>query len=374
MFLSRRKFISNSSAALLCGTSISLSGTQAKAGIAGIFLGVMALSKTIVDMTGKPFRANPAAQRRQADPYMVALTKNREVLRSVHQRLDGVNTALTAIMMQQQMLPQRIDRIVANRIQTMVPTIVRDELGRHRNETYATNLHASINTFIEEVELGIPRNRLDARLDQIREYRNRVIASSGYSALTLCAAMDMELAAMKVLDYSRSQAVVVANVYRSEFVRQKQSLIDSMNEASEHANEFLSARPGELIPTVAHRFLWDVGNGQACDVTPKYASERKTFPTSTDIGPFEYMEGRFELPQTPVTSADCRPINSGCGSRCHDDLGNLRRDQQAWISKYREWEEAHNSIKAFRASLAEIWRTVDRTNTRLGVEMKDWEI
>jgi len=372
MGLSRRRFMTNSMVAISCGASIGLVPTPAHAGPFAIFLGVMALSKTIVDMTGKPFKANPAAQQRQADPYMVALSENRRVMRSIHERLDGVNTALTAIMIEQQMLPQRIDRIVANQIQSLVPQIVSAELGRHRNETYATNLNAAINTFVEEVELGIPRARLDGRLDQIREYRNRVVASHGYSALTLCAAMDMELAAMKVLNYTRDQAIVVATIYRSEFVRKYNELRAIAQDARVQAERKRDDWPDDMLPTVKQYFVWKRSNGQTCDATPDIDWQRRDFPVSPDIGTFGYVE--HTLSEIPVLSQSgpCESTNT-CGGGCYTDANLLRQRQEDWANRVLQYSDSVNAFWGLRASVAEMMRTVDLTNDRLGVEISDWD-
>ncbi|MEM6891359.1 MAG: hypothetical protein AAF636_25000 [Pseudomonadota bacterium] len=205
MSLSRRSFNTGLAALLGSGVVLPMTAAPAHAGFA-IFAGVVSLVSTVVELRGTPFRANNPA--RQADPYMTALQENRNVFRVINRRLDGINLALTNIMSELSLLPQRIDQIVSSRLQEF------------RHENFAVELTAALDTLLEEVELGRPRNRLEDRLDQIREYRNRVIATEGYSILTLCSAMDMEFAAMKVLDYSRDQAEIVARTYEREFVDQ----------------------------------------------------------------------------------------------------------------------------------------------------------
>ncbi len=292
-------------------------------------------------------------------------------MRSVHNRLDGVNTALTAIMVQNKLLPEQIDQAVANRIREMVPDIVRAELGRHTNESYATDLNAALNTFLEEVELGIPRDRLNRRLDQIREYRNRVIASHSYSALTLCAAMDIELAAMKVLDYSQDQAVIVSNVYRQEFNSKGRELVKIQKDTTrQYEIRAIERYPSEIIQAPG-TIVYRRNDGNVCDGTPKFSEKERFFAVSPELGSFPYRD--FSVADYPTMSENgsCKKSN-GC-TRCYTNPVDLRRAQELWATKVLNYRSFLNNILGMRASVAQLAYTIFVTRKRLEREIARWD-
>lgn len=355
-----------------------------------VFVGVMSLAKTVVDATATRFEARQDPNARNADPHLQALLKNREVLRAAHQRLDAVDAALSAIMIQNQILPEVIDQVVADRIRSMVPDIVRSELGKFATERNAADLASVVTTFIEDVELRLPADRLNTRLDRIREFRNRVLGGPNFSILTLCASMDVELAGMKILGYSRSQAETVAAIYSREFnaVRDETRSGALFNTFQRLAGEEQTLRTS-VSREIADRRHYQANQTLWCDIpmtpetreTPLVTSNGQSFPIVYLDWPYvdfrashvlnHYCAPRAanQAPCDPGRQVDFWAPHGGCAST-PDQANEIMSGLQSLLT---EWNDKANTISGLRASMLEILITVTRTQSRLDEELRSWD-
>lgn len=393
MPIDRRDFLKASTIVAAAAVLPPLVPTKSHALGFTIFVAAMGLAKTIFDMTGKPFRAKQDPNARKADPYLVSLRQNRQILRQTHLRLDAMDAALTAILIQNQLLPEQIDRIVANRIQTMVPEIVRSELGKFGTEKTASDLSSAVTTFVEDVELGLPADRLNHRLDRVREFRNRVRMGSDYSILTLCAAMDVELAAMKILKYDSNQARVIADIYRKEFsnamdgnlegsLLNKYGLMEKElgmigNEELNYSNQYYFRLSDNMacklttLPTVDNRYLISSDNKKFPFVSLIWKNQDYSDPDVVKKSCF-VVGSNSKVCRAPnfTTSLNSHGVpHHGCASTVAQANEIIAFEKMRLTDVY----DRVNALEGLRAVHREMLITVHSTRTRLDQEVAEWD-
>ncbi|SPJ25372.1 hypothetical protein [Palleronia abyssalis] len=408
--LTRRTFLKSTACTSLSLGSLAYSARPAIAGV-GLMTAWMELCKVIVDATGKPFRAKAQGQP-AADPMMVALRENRRLLASTNRKLDAVSDMVTALMVNHSILPQKIDQVVASRISGMVPQIVRSELGQFREEQNAANLMAAITTFTEEVELDRPRAQLETRLADIREYRNRVRAGPNFSILTLCASMDSELAAMRILDYSKAEAEVVGRVYLEEFrfaldASQSSSLVAMARQLDNDIGQQLAATFGPASNMRGDYRIVLGGEQHLCSLSPSVMITDETYRVaeslpnqyktnesgevqilSSSYSPNRFYNWVMDVEDNSISTwvADCerRPFeecgesgselpHSGCAGSGRAAKDRATQIYNAIVSGHENKIERFNAYQALRGGLWESLTTTYHTGRRLLNEVASWE-